>query len=94
LGVLAALLVDLITIAQFGLWRMLGWLLAAVVLPLFIAAGLISAWEGFALFRSVGLAAFLRLMTVRVVKHSRFCSNRRQEAKERCCTLRWLGRSR
>jgi hypothetical protein len=80
---------------EFGksLSQTISWTLVGAVLVLPLAAGLISLWADFGLSRLLWLAAFLGLMLVILVTHSRFSCSLCREAKERRCSLGRLGES-
>jgi hypothetical protein len=94
LGKIACLIVDKRDEEEFGksLSQMVSWTLVGVTLLLPIAAGLISVREGFTFARLLWLVAFLVVMVVALVTHSRFACNRCRQAEEDHCTLGRLGK--
>jgi len=95
LGKIAALIFKKRDEEEFGksLSQMASWTLAGIILLLPIAAGLISLREGFTLTRLLWLAAFLGLMILPLITHSRFICSRCRQAEEKRCTLGRLGKS-
>jgi glucan phosphoethanolaminetransferase (alkaline phosphatase superfamily) len=95
LGRIAALVFEKRDEEEFGrfLSQRISWTLVGGVLLLPIAAGLILLREGFALSRLSWLAAFVGLMVLIVVTHSKHVCDYCREAKQRRCTLGRLGRS-
>ena len=82
----------MIIISQFGFWAQLGHVSAGIMLLWRSRRGA-SFWEGFTRRRLLSLAAFLGLMIVTVVTHSKLVVSIAKRQKRRC-TLGRLGRSR